>query len=51
MNSGVTVLEADVGILLDYLPIKAANSLCIDVSNQVPYGLYKMQDQKSLMLC
>jgi len=48
MKYVVTVREPVVAISLPYLPITAANALDIDVCDQVPHRLPKMQDQNWL---
>jgi len=51
MKSVDTVPEDVARISRTYLPIKAAISFFMDVFDQAPVILPKMQDQISLMLC
>ena len=50
MNWVVTIPEDVAGIFCTYLPIMVAISLFMDVCDQKPLFLQKMQDPKSLML-
>jgi hypothetical protein len=50
MNQVVIVWEAVAGISLPYLPIKDANFWFIDVCDQAPLRLSRMQNTKSLTL-